>query len=184
MLHTKAIRFVLVFCVTYGVLYFLNYAITGLMVPGGYYWAWLDNYVDYISGMRYFLLHTTSQLVTWAGHYNIIDGNILWVQNGHNIRLMNTCLGLNMLFLWWAFVVSFPRSFVQKIKWFVGGSILLIALNITRLTTLTIAPDDLFALIGKVDHHNLFNIISYGLIFLFIKISIDNSLKRAKVIAA
>lgn len=171
----KAVRFVLLFFVCYGVLYGANYVLTGMLIPGGYYVSWMDNYTDYISGMRELLLGTTAVLLDWMDFYTVRDGNILWVKGGHNIRMMYTCLGLNILFMWWAFVVAFPRSFKRKVKWLIGGTILLVGINIARLTVLTAAPDDLFSLIGKVDHHNIFNVVSYGLILMFIKTSIDKS---------
>lgn len=184
-LQNKAIRFVVVFFLVFGLLYAANYVLTGMMIPGGkYYSSLLDDHLNYISGMRVLLLDSTETMLNVMGFYTIQEGNILWVKGGHNIRLMYSCLGLNVLFMWWAFVISFPRVFWQKILWFIGGSLLLIMINIGRLTLLTACPDDMFDLIGKIDHHNLFNAVSYGLIFIVIKVSIDSSLKDSKELVA
>lgn len=180
-LRSKGVRFVALFFLLFGVLYVVNYVLMGVMIPGGdHYVPWVHNNLNYIEGMRTLLLNSTSAMLNLLGFYNIQEGNILWVKGGHNIRLMYSCLGLNVLFMWWAFVISFPRSFVQKVIWFIGGTILLVIINIGRLTLLTACPDNVFDIIGKIDHHNLFNIVSYGLILVFMKISIDSSMKQSE----
>lgn len=169
----KAVRFIVLFLLSYFLLYMVNYTLTGLLQPGGYYLKWLDDNLDYVTGFRTFLLSTTSYIMEWRGYETFLGSNILWVKGGHNIRMVYSCMGINVLCLWWAFLISYPMSIKRKLKNFVLGTVGLILLNITRLSLLTISPADYSFREWSVDHHTLYNVIAYGVIMLGIKRVMD-----------
>ncbi len=172
--NKTAVRFVLLFCLTYGLLYTTNYILTGLIQPGGYYSEWLHNHLDYVTRFRIFLLSSTAFVAELFSHDIYLKGDILFVKGGHNIRMIYSCLGINILCLWWAFVITIPMQLKSKLLYFITGTICLIVLNITRLSLLTMSPDDF--LFGQlvVDHHTIYNWVVYGLILLVMKQVIDN----------
>lgn len=169
----------MLFIVVYGILYAINYILTGLTVKGGYYWSWLDDNLDYISAFRHFLLKSTGALISLLGYNNYVDGNILWVQGGRNIRMVYSCIGMNILCMWWAFVIAFPMQLKRRVLFFITGSILLVCLNILRLSLLTITHGQISILGFEVDHHTVFNATCYILIFLVIRAVINKELKNA-----
>ena len=166
-------KFPLIFVVAYGILYVINYLLTGLMQPGGYYVEWLDNYLDYVSVFRSFLLNSTSVVISWFGYESKVDGNILWVKGGHNIRMVYSCIGINILCMWLAFCMALPVRLNKKLLYLITGMMSLIALNILRLSMLTMSPANYSFGSLALDHHTIYNWVAYGLIFLAMKRMID-----------
>lgn len=169
--------FVIKFLVLYGVFYGFNYIYTGLTVPGGSYSPWLDHNADYISGLRNFILNGASTLLSWLGYDNRVYGYFMEVIDGKTIRMVYSCIGLSILCMWWAFIISFPQSLKNKLIYFFGGTAFIIGLNIIRIALVAIAPRNLTIFNIPVDHHDIFNIVVYGIIILFIFRIINKSSK-------
>lgn len=172
-------RFVLLFAMAYVILYLINYVLTGLIQPGGYYSEWLDHNLDYVTGFRTFLLSSTATITEFFGHDTYLRGNTLFVKGGHNIRMVYSCMGINMLCMWWAFMVALPMKLKKRLVYAVVGTLTLIALNITRLSMLTMSPDNSSFGDLAIDHHTLYNWLVYGVILIVMKRMID---KKASAI--
>lgn len=166
-------QFLLVFVISYGILYTINYISTGLLQPEGYYSAWLHQNLDYVRSYRTFLLTGTALVTELFGHNTFLRGDILFVKDGHNIRMAYSCMGINILCLWWAFTIAVPMSVKKKLFHFMLGTACLIILNITRLSLLTMSPKDVSLGQMIIDHHDLYNCIVYGLILIAMKHIVD-----------
>lgn len=90
--------------------------------------------------------------------------------------MVYSCMGINILCMWWAFIIAIPMKLKKKFVHFLLGTFCLIALNIMRLSMLTMSPDDYSFGELIVDHHTIYNWIVYGLILLTIKRIIDKKL--------
>ncbi len=180
LLQSRQRRFVLLFIAGYGVLYMVNYALTGMLQPGGYYSVWMDDNLDYVTGFRAFLLHSTATVAEYFGHTTFLKDNVLHVKGGHNIRIVYSCIGFNILCVWWAFVVSLPMQIKKKVLHFTLGTICLVALNITRLSMLAMSSRDYSFGQLVVDHHTIYNWVVYSVILIVMKRLIDNRVMLCK----
>jgi exosortase/archaeosortase family protein len=156
------VKFIVLFCLFYGI----NYGFIGLTIPGGLYWPWLDHHLNYVVAFRSFLLHSASAIIGLFGYRSIVAGYYLFVFNGATLRMVYSCIGLGILSFWWAFVLSFPQSRAAKIRYFLLGTVLIIAMNIIRISALAILYTKYS---GKqyrnIDHHLIFEICVYGVLF-------------------
>ncbi|MCB0696360.1 MAG: hypothetical protein KDC07_03285 [Chitinophagaceae bacterium] len=171
--NKTAVRYVLLFFISYGLLYITNYILTGLLQPGGYYSEWLANNLDYVTAFRTLLLTSTANVVELFDYYTCLRGNILFVEGGHNIRMVYSCIGINILCMWWAFVIAMPMKMKTKTVYLLAGTMCLIALNIIRLSMLTMSPNDYSYGELIIDHHTIYNWVVYGLILIVMKRVID-----------
>lgn len=171
-----AVRLVLLFLFSYCALYSVNYVLTGLIQPGGYYNYWFANNLDYISTLRFFLLNSTSFILHLFGFETSLDGNILWVNGGRNIRMVYSCIGINMLCIWWAFVIVAPMRAKSRVVYFILGTMCLIVLNIFRLIMLTTSTGDYSFGEFALEHHTIYNCVVYGIILIAIKRVIDKKI--------
>lgn len=169
----SALKFVLVIILLYGLLYSLNYILTGLIQPGGYYSEWLATNFDYITAFRNFLLGTTGVIVETLGYDINQQGNVLYVKGGQSIRMVYSCIGINILCMWWAFIIAVPMKSLRKLFRFILGTICLVTLNIARLSMLTISYNDYSLGELALDHHTIYNWVVYGLILITMKRVID-----------
>lgn len=184
LLKNDTTRFLILFAVLYGVFYAFNYAYTGLTAPGGSYWPWLDEHLDYISALRSFTLHGASWMLSLFGYDNYVYEIYLRVIGMNTVRMVYSCIGLNIIALWWAFIISFPQPVKRKIVYFISGTVIFILLNMIRVALVAIAPRDPRILNMEVDHHDIFNVIVYGIIILVIFRIINKSTKRSSASAS
>ncbi|MCB0699745.1 MAG: archaeosortase/exosortase family protein [Chitinophagales bacterium] len=171
--NKTAVRYVLLFFISYGLLYITNYILTGLLQPGGYYSEWLANNLDYVTVFRTFLLRSTSSVIEILGYETYLQGNVLYTKGGHSIRMVYSCIGINILCMWWAFVIALPMKLLRKLLHFIFGTVCLIGLNISRLSMLTMSPDDYSLGELVLDHHTIYNCLVYGVILITMKRVID-----------
>lgn len=174
--NKAAVRFVLLLLSIYCCLYSTNYMLTGLMQPAGYYSHWLAKHFDYVTAFRTFLLSSTGYIAELFGHDTYLKGNILYVKGGQNIRIVYSCMGINILCLWWAFILAIPVRLSNKMFHFIIGTLCLIALNIARLSLLTLSPNSYSSGNLIIDHHTLYNCVVYGVILIVIKRIVDKKI--------
>lgn len=168
--HNKTpVFFVLLFLLVYGLLYTANHVLTGAMQKGGIYSEWLDDNLDYVTVFRTFLLQSTAHISQLFGHDTFLREDTLFVKGGHNIRMIYSCIGMNLLFIWWSFVFAFPMNIYKKLSFFFSGTLALIALNILRLSVITLSPRTLSYKEWVIDHHSLYNCLIYVTICIVIR---------------
>ncbi|MBC7616989.1 MAG: hypothetical protein H7202_13060, partial [Pedobacter sp.] len=93
----------------------------GITTPGGYYVAFADKYLDYISGLRYLLLHTSKGLLTMIG-FDVYLKDIYTIKmvNGRGVQVVYSCLGYGLLSFWIAFIIANKMPFRSMLKWMMG----------------------------------------------------------------
>lgn len=170
------VKFILLYCLLYG----FNYAFTGITSPPNYYNPWLDQHLNYLSAFRVFLLSASSSLIDLFGYKSVIYKNSLHIVGGvGGIRLAFVCMGTAVICFWWAFVIAFPQTLINKIKYFILGTLIIVILNILRITFLTIYLANGSHRLGR-NHHAIFNLIAYSVMSILIFFWINQSTAPAK----
>jgi len=159
------LRFLLSFCI----LYFGTKVIIGLSAPGGYYSNFVHSYLNYISLLRFSLLHGSNSFVTIAGYKSYIANTYsIRILNGRGVNIVYSCLGYGIMSFWAAFVFAYKAGWEKKILWILIGWILIWCINVTRISLLLIAVNNNKSLPFNLNHHTLFNIAAYTTIFILI----------------
>ena len=171
------LKFILFFCM----LYYGTLAIIGLASPGGYYSAFVCNYINYISWLRWLILHLSKALLTFFGYkIFVIDPYIIKMQGGLGVHLVYSCIGYGVMSFWAAFVLANRGSWRKKAIWIIGGVSLIFCINVLRISLFLIAINKKWTNILNLDNHSLFNIAAYILIFVLIFL-FDKSEKKTTI---
>jgi exosortase/archaeosortase family protein len=158
------LKFVIIFCFCY----LGTDAVIGLAAPGGYYSEFIHNYFDYVSWLRKSLLQGSATLLSLLG-YKTVTPNIysLKIEYGRQVHIGFDCLGYGVMSFWIAFIFANNGAWTKKLKWILGGLLLIWIINVTRISVLLIAINNRWA-IPLFDHHTWFNIAAYILVFILI----------------
>lgn len=156
-------KFIGAFCI----LYFGTLAVEGLAAPEGkYYSGFIKNYFNYVSWLRSSLTYATKWLLEIFGYsIDIISDTYFRVRNAKGVHMGYDCLGYGVFSFWLAFVFANTGSWKNKLKWMLGGVLLLWFINVLRISLLLVATNKGWVFPFGWDHHTWFNIAAYGAIF-------------------
>ena len=153
------------FLLLYGVFYWGNNIYTGLTVPGGKYVPFLDHYLNYVTVYRNFLLQCSAFLIRLTGQETFIYDHGIHLRTG-GVKLIYACLGFAIFSFWWAMILAFPQTRKNKLMFFLGGTAIIIVLNIIRITAVALVFSSEWGRTHRgFDHHMLFNIVVYCILF-------------------
>lgn len=156
---------IILFLLLYGLFYWGNYIYTGLTVPGGKYVAFLDHYLNYVRVFRNFLLQCTASLIRLTGQDAFVHDYGVRTQTG-GVRLIYACLGFAIFSFWWAMILAFPQTLKNKLLYLFGGTLIIVALNIIRITAVALVFSSEWGRNHRgFDHHLVFNIVVYCILF-------------------
>lgn len=159
------LKFLLTFCI----LYYGTIAMIGLVSPGGYYCAFADRYLDYVSGLRWALLHLSKlQLQAFGYDVYLKDIYTIKMRNGSGVHVGYDCIGYGVMIFWFAFIYANKGSFIKKAKWAIGGLLIIWVVNICRISLMLISINEKWSSPFNLDNHTLFNIAAYTVIFTMI----------------
>ena len=169
------IKFVLTFCM----LYYGTIALIGITSPGGYYMPFAAKYLDYVSGLRFLLLHSSKWMLSLIG-YDIYLKDIYTIKlaNGSGVHVGYDCIGYGVLFFWVAFIYANNVPAAKKIRWMLGGIACIWIVNVIRISLMLIAVNNKWKPVFNLDNHTWFNIAAYTVIFTMIYL-FDQSEKRS-----
>ena len=159
------LKFILSFCI----LYYGTIAFIGISSPGGYYVSFADKYINYVAWLRAALLYCSQfalQLLDFK--ISLPDPYTIKIQNGNGVHIGYDCIGYGVLFFWIAFVFANAIPLVNKIKWMVGGVLLIWLINVARICLLVVAVNQQWRSPFNFDNHTWFNIVAYMAIFTMI----------------
>jgi len=147
---------------------------------GRFYFKWIDEHLDIIAGFREFLLQSSAMLLALFSYDTYVEGYFFGIENGRGVKLVYGCLGIEVLAAHTALVAAYPAALTKKIKYLIGGLIMINLLNILRISGLTLAynhrQDGLFNFINQ---HDLFNLIVFGLVLILYFFYVRNAQVRA-----
>lgn len=158
-------KFILSFCV----LYYGTIAFIGISSPGGFYISFADKYINYVAWLRAGLLYCSKIVLQFAGFQVYLpDVYTIKIQGGNAVHIGYDCIGYGVLFFWIAFVFANTIPFVNKIKWMVGGVLVIWTINVVRVCLLLVAINQQWKSPFNFDNHTWFNIVAYIAIFTMI----------------
>ncbi|CAN5690123.1 hypothetical protein BH11BAC3_BH11BAC3_39500 [soil metagenome] len=159
------VKFIGLFCL----LYFGTKAIIGLAAPVGHYSPFIEHYFNYPAWLRLSLLYGTRFFAGLAGFDTYLrDAYHVAVVHGRGIHIVYACLGYGLLSFWIAFVFADNGSFQKKTAWMLGGCLVIWLINVFRMTLMLVAINKGWGHPDNLDHHTIFNVVVYLIIFLMI----------------
>jgi len=169
MLEKPFLTYLLKFLLTFCILYYGTKAMIGITNPGGYYNAFADKYMDYISGFRNLLLNSSKLLLQAIGYdVYLKDGYTIKMINGRGVKIVYSCLGYGIISFWIAFVFANKTSLKKMLQWMTGGVLVICLLNIFRICLMLISVNKHWPSLFNLDNHTWFNIVLYGVLFFMI----------------
>lgn len=159
------ISYLIKFLLLFGTIYCFNLAYIGLVLPQNMYSPFLDHYLNYIDGLRNTILYVSNILAHLFGISSHVQNNFsLKVDQGTNLIVGDSCLGLGVMSFWIAFIVADRSTFKRKLVWCLGGLGIIWLINCLRVAFILLAYENNWKAIISIDHHTAFNIFSYLLI--------------------
>lgn len=160
--QTSPVKFAALFISLFLVFYYGNILFFGITSPGRNYSAFLADHLNYISALRWVLLHSSAFVLNCFGFATIVNNYDLLVAGHGMIQLVYSCLGLGVLSFFLAFVISYPKPLKPKIIFIVAGVLGIEILNVIRFVLLALFWNKQNNSI--IDHHTIFNVIIYIII--------------------
>jgi len=175
--YVYLLKFLLIFCI----FFYGTIAIIGIAAPGGYYSSFVDHYVNYVSWMRYLLLHLSKMLLQLL-QYDVYLKDIYTIklQNGLGVHVGYDCIGYGVMIFWLAFIIANKGTISKKLKWIISGLLLIWVVNILRISLMLISINEHWRSFFNLDNHTLFNIAAYTVIFTMIYFFDRSEKKSAK----
>lgn len=168
-MNRPLVKYLLKFLLGFCVLYYGTIAFIGISSPGGYYVAFADRYLNYVSWLRASLLYSSKfilQLLNFPVY--LPDRYNIKFEQGNGVHIGYDCIGYGVLFFWIAFVYANSIPLLSKIKWLVGGVMLIWLINVARVCLLIVAVNKKWTAPFNFDNHTWFNIAAYTAIFTMI----------------
>ncbi|RYZ28514.1 MAG: hypothetical protein EOP49_41395 [Sphingobacteriales bacterium] len=151
------------------VLYFGTLLIIGLSSKDHYYSSFVARYLDFVTPLRWSLLHASDAAVRLLGYQTSYqDDYTLAIDGGRGIRIVYSCVGYGVMSFWAAFIIANYGNIGTKIKWLLSGWMILWSINVLRISLLLLADVRNWGMPLGLDHHTLFNVAAYGAIFFLI----------------
>ena len=164
----EGVLFIIKFLGLFGLLYYFCLFYISITTRGSNaFTVFLRDYLNFIDWIRYSVLRTSLSLCKLFGINSYIEDRILLISINTRkaIHMGYDCIGYGVMSFWVAFVVANKQNWKKKTYWIVGGCFITWIINCLRVTTLMVALNNNWPISGPINHHTLFNIISY--IFLF-----------------
>lgn len=151
------------------------YAYIGICEPGGkLYIAFLGEHLNFVEWYAYFLSKSGALLLNVFGtNAYVVYPFRIHFENSNGVTVGYSCMGAGINSFWIAFVAAHKIEWKIKLKWIFGGLGILVGMNIIRIALIAVANYKHWSIVADVDHHTLFNIICYviifGLMYVFVK---------------
>jgi exosortase/archaeosortase family protein len=159
------IKFILLFCI----LYYGTIGLIAVTSPGGFYSKFLHDYFDYVTLLRSALLHSSKFFLSLLGYkVEISDYQSLKMASGSGVHIGYDCIGYGVLFFWMAFIFANKVPVKKKIRWIIGGVIIIWIINVLRISLLLLAIEKNWHEFFAINNHTAFNIVAYAAIFTMI----------------
>lgn len=160
------LKFLLKFLAYFCILYYGTIAVIGITSPEGFYSFFADHYLNYVSWLRWTLLHASLLLLKFFGvAVYLKDAYTIRMQNGVGVHVGYDCIGYGVMIFWLAFIVANDLKLSSKIKWIIGGLLMIWILNVSRISLMLIAVNQHWKSPFGFDNHTWFNLVAYLAIF-------------------
>lgn len=163
------IWYVVKFIGLFVLIYLVTFSVIGLSAPGGYYSSIIHDYFDYVSWLRTSLLYGSKWALSIFGYDTYIaEKYLLKLKDGGGVRVVYSCLGYGVMSFWIAFIYANKGNIKRKLIWMLGGLLIVWMINVVRISLLLIAVNKRWYIHAPLDHHTLYNVVAYLIIFVLI----------------
>lgn len=164
-------------------LYYFNvFYIAVVDKKGLIYSSFLDNYLNYIACVRYFIMYVSNAIVNVMGvDSHVYSPDYLRTLSRAWVQVEPGCLALNLLIFWVAFVIPNKESLKRKITWCVAGVLGICIINCLRISFLLIGFDHRWKPSTFANHHTQFNLVAYSLILFMIYLYTKTSKNKLEI---
>jgi len=167
----RVIFFVSRFIIIFLLLYYFNELFIGITGEGGrFYSSFLDQHLNYIRWLRESIIYFSSLVLSIFNYDTIRLPYHIQIINGVKVGVGYSCLGYGIISFQIALALSYPFKYLVRRVYLVLGLFIIYILNILRISAVGIAYTELSNI--NIDHHFIFNIISYFVIFAMMVIAI------------
>ena len=149
-------------------LYFFFPFYRGVTAPGGIlYSPFLAEHFNIIEVFTRFLTNS-SKLILENLRYKVFqpDYHTLRLGRSGGVNVNPSCLGWAVMSFWVAFIFANKGDWKHKLIWMITGIISICTINIIRISLVTISLHLHWKNFASLDHHQTFNLFSYGCIFI------------------
>lgn len=176
----SVVRFLASFVSWFLFLIGLNHLFIGLSVKGGIYNEWISANMDYVSAFRLFILKAASFFVKIFGFESEVSSYTLRLSNVSTVKMVYSCIGFDILSFWTAFTFAYPQAWKRKFLFMVLGVLTITFLNVIRVGGLAMIRSIHSIRSLDIDHHLIFNIVVYSVVFIMIHfmIKISNNIRH------
>jgi len=119
------------------------------------------NYINWIIDS---VLHTANVFCKTLGMDTYVTMHDIRVPQGVGVRMSFACIGFGIMSLWIAFITAHKTNLKTKLVWSLGGVFTIWFINCCRIAILLIALDHRSKVISFIDHHTIFNLVTYSVI--------------------
>jgi exosortase/archaeosortase family protein len=159
------INFVLRLLLIYLALHYFFEFWIGLCAPGGLYWDFANQHLNFIAWYRNFLIWGAQIMTSLAGLKSISNATSMLIVAHGGVKIVYSCLGYGIISLLIAFGSAVPHKRIYNRLIFILVSILLFSLfNMLRLFVVAFYAKKVAEM--TVDHHDIFNWLCYMIIFI------------------
>ena len=159
------IRFLLIFILGYILCtYFFKFWI-GLCSPGGIYWKFAEEHLNFIKVYRHFLIYGAGLICNLFDLKYLTNDTAIRIIGHGGIKIVYSCLGYGIISILIALSVAVPyQKLKNRILFLVIAIALFSVLNMIRLFAVSYYAHEARKM--AIDHHTLFNFLCYFLILL------------------
>jgi exosortase/archaeosortase family protein len=153
-------RFIFLFTILYG----FNIFFIGLTGEGGeIYSSFVNKYFNYIRWLRESIIYFSSQILSVLNYDTIRLPFHLKIINGVRVGIGYDCLGYGLMSMHIALALAYPFRMNLRIKFLLYGLLAIYIINVIRIALVGLVYTEYKNI--NIDHHLVFNIVAYILIF-------------------
>lgn len=164
-------RYYLKFALLFVSMYCCYTFVIGVTTPGGSYYPFFDNYLNFPILIRISVLNGAKFILHILGFDTFVNGDTLLSHDGFKaVRMGWPCYGMMINSFWLAYVLAHSSPLKRKLIWSFAGILSIYLLNCIRVSLMMVAMEKYWT-IGKLlstNNHDLFNYLSYIIIILMI----------------
>jgi exosortase/archaeosortase family protein len=166
-------RFVIFLCL----FYYFNLFFIGITAEGGdFYSAFLDKHLNYIRYLRESIIYCSSLLLNLCNYETIRLPYHIKIINGVRVGVGYDCLGYGLMSMHIALALSYPFKIKLRRKYLFFGLLAIYTINVIRIASVGIVYTEYRNI--QIDHHFIFNVIAYILIFAMMVYAIKTNTKH------
>ena len=167
---------IIYFLIIFFILYYGFIIYVGLSTPGGkIYSSFLYSYLDIPDWMSMFVAKASTLLLKIMG-YDAYQKNAVNVSihRSRGVTIAWGCIGMAVMFLWFAFIIAHKAKLIYKLKWIIAGILLIFLFNIIRITLIVLSYKYNWTYFQSFNAHATFNFITYVIIILLMGFFVFN----------